>query len=96
MSDKVNIGVFNIAGIECIIEDPRLEVIPVLIDVPDKIRLIRSLNREFEPDCAEICRRFQTDEKDFSDIPFVYSTYNNIDLDPDGRELRAFFDKLIK
>ena len=65
--DKINVGVFNIAGIECIIEDSRLDVEPVLIHASDKTRLLRSLSREVNPDCAEICRRFQADEKDFNE-----------------------------
>lgn len=63
--DKVNIGVFNPAGMVAIKEDPRLDVIPVKIEVSDKVRLMRQLNREDNPDVAEIIRRYQTDEKDF-------------------------------
>lgn len=79
--DKINIGVFNIEGIKCLVEDNRLEVYPVLIDAPDKVRLLRSLNREEKPDCLEICRRFLADEKDFSeidDLPFNFRGYINI------------------
>ena len=39
---------------------------------PDKIRLLRSLNREENPDCAEICRRYFTDVEDFADIEWDY------------------------
>lgn len=63
--DKVNIGVFNPAGLLAIMEDPRLDVIPIMIDASDKTRLLRQLNREDDPDVAEIIRRYQTDEKDF-------------------------------
>ena len=79
--DKINIGVFNIEGIKCLVEDNRLEVYPILIDAPDKVRLLRSLNREEKPDCIEICRRFLADEKDFSeidDLPFNFRGYINI------------------
>ena len=41
------------------------------------MRIIRQLNREEEPDCAEICRRFQTDEKDFDDLEFDYHVIRN-------------------
>lgn len=68
----INIGVFNIQGIECLLEDPRIHVEPVYILVRDKERLIRILNREEEPNCLEVCRRFQTDYQDFADIPFDY------------------------
>ena len=31
---------------------------------------MRQLNRENDPNCAEICRRFQTDDKDFMNFFF--------------------------
>lgn len=75
--DKLNIGVFNPSGVACMLEDARLEVFPILVTATDKKRLMRSLNREAKPDCAEICRRFFTDEADFQDLDFEYVTYNN-------------------
>ena len=63
--DKINIGVFNPAGVEALLEDPRLDVFVIDVLVNDKTRLLRCLNRENKPDCTEICRRFLTDEKDF-------------------------------
>ena len=73
----VNVGVFNIYGIECMLSDPRLEVLPVYIKTSDKLRLQRVLERESQPNCKEICRRFFADKKDFSDIPFSYKIVNN-------------------
>lgn len=70
--NKINIGVFNIKGINQILEDEEIDCLPIRICCYDKIRLIRQLNREVIPDCMEICRRFQTDYKDFSNIPFEY------------------------
>ena len=64
--DKVNIGVFNIEGIECLLEDPRLDVEVIYVSVPEKERLLRILNREEDPNCYEICRRFLADTKDFA------------------------------
>lgn len=66
--DKINIGVFNIAGIECLLEDSRLEVVPVYVEVSPKTRLMRALSREQNPDCHEVCRRFLADEQDFAKI----------------------------
>lgn len=40
-------------------------VIGIYIDVKDKIRLIRTLNREENPNCYEICRRLLSDTEDF-------------------------------
>ena len=70
--NKINIGVFNIKGINQILEDKEIDCLPIRIICSDKLRLTRQLNRERNPDCIEICRRFQTDYKDFSSIPFEY------------------------
>lgn len=48
-------------------------VVPIIITVSDKVRLIRSLSREDDPDCKEICRRYLADTKDYS------CSYNNVD-----------------
>jgi hypothetical protein len=45
------------------------------IDTPDKVRLMRSLQREERPDCHEICRRFLADENDFFDLDFEIDIY---------------------
>lgn len=76
-TDKVNIGVWNPESINILLEDPRFEVLPILIVAPDKTRLLRTLNRETSPNCEEICRRFLADLKDFSNIPFEYCCYVN-------------------
>lgn len=75
--DKINIGVFNPAGIDALLTDSRLVVLPVYVYASDKTRLLRSLNRENEPNCSEICRRFFADEKDFSDWDFSALMINN-------------------
>lgn len=63
--NKINIGVFNIAGLEALIEDSRLEVFPIEVWASDKERILRQLNREEKPNVEEICRRFFADQKDF-------------------------------
>lgn len=88
--DKINIGIFNIHAIECILQDERLEVYPIYINSSPKTRLLRALYREEKPDCWEICRRFLADEKDFDDIGFIYNTYWN-EEDSTGP-----LDKIIK
>ena len=77
--DKLNIGVFNIAGLNCLTADSRVELYPILVFADDKTRLLRSLNREETPDCVEICRRFFTDESDFNPdrYEFNYQILNN-------------------
>lgn len=83
--DKINIGVFNIIGIKEILKNDNIDCLPIRISANKKIRLIRQLTREIDPDCDEIIRRFLVDEKDFLRLPF--SNYkvvtNNIDeIDP--------------
>ena len=78
--NKINIGVFNIAGIECLMEDPRLEIVPIYVEVSPKNRLMRALTREENPDCHEICRRFLADVQDFAKLEndsFDYYSINN-------------------
>lgn len=75
--NKINVGVFNKQGIECLLSDNRLEVIPIYVACEDKKRLIRSLERENNPDCEEICRRFLADQQDFEEIDFDYLTFYN-------------------
>lgn len=59
-------------------------VVPIIITVSDKVRLIRSLSREDDPDCKEICRRYLADTKDYScsytnvDSRFIFSNDENI------------------
>ena len=92
--DIVNIGVFNIHGIECMLDDPRLEVFPVYVLTTDKTRLLRNLNREDNPNCAEICRRYFTDEKDFDDISFEYYPFNNNDNGDHINRLHEFIERI--
>jgi guanylate kinase len=78
--DKINIGVFNPTGVEALLEDSRLEVMVIYVDVDDKTRLMRCLNREDNPNCHEICRRFLTDDEDFATIDFGYTVVDNPDF----------------
>ena len=65
--DKINIGVFNPEAVEILQADKRLNVVVVYIEATNKERLLRQLNREDDPDCYEIVRRFKADEEDFND-----------------------------
>lgn len=75
--NKINIGVFNIQGITSLLEIPDIVVLPIFLEVSDKERLIRCLNRENLPNCKEIARRFLVDEEDFKEISFEYKTLYN-------------------
>lgn len=63
--DTINVGVFNPAGIEALYLRPDVDPYVVLVTASDKTRLLRSLNREENPDVKEIVRRFMVDEQDF-------------------------------
>lgn len=66
--DEINIGVFNPSGIVQLLTKPYLDVKIFYINAFDKTRLTRQLDREKNPNVAEICRRFLVDEEDFKDI----------------------------
>lgn len=71
--DKINIGVFNPAGINALDENKDIYLITYQIEATDKERLLRQLYREENPNVHEIIRRFQADENDF--MEFDYDTY---------------------
>lgn len=82
--DKVNIGIFDEQGIECLLENYDLDILPIFIAAEDKTRLLRALNREQTPNCEKICQRFLEDKERFNkEFSFEYRTYyngNKIDL----------------
>ena len=81
-ASSINIAIFSPEALNCILEDSRIQVVPVYISTDGKIRLLRSLTREESPDCYEICRRYLADLKDFADIDYDYLVWpNNIDDD---------------
>jgi len=48
----------------------QITVLPIFLSCSDKMRLIHQLMREENPDIKEIFRRYEADEKDFTNIPF--------------------------
>lgn len=68
---KINIGVFNPAGVETLEQDSRINLYVIQVEVSDKTRLIRQLSREENPDVEEIVRRYTTDKMDFLDSDFT-------------------------
>lgn len=75
--NELNVGIFNPAGIDALMQDSRLEVLPIYVKASDKTRLLRSLNREENPNCSEICRRFFADKEDFQHFEWGYSIIDN-------------------
>lgn len=66
--NKINIGIYNPAGVRLLLKDSRVSILPIFIVADSKTRLLRQLTREENPDVNEIIRRYGTDEKDFYDI----------------------------
>lgn len=71
-AEKVNIGVFNPAGIYTLMERSDIELIIVRVYTKAKERLLRQLNREESPDIDEIIRRYTADKNDFD----IFSAYD--------------------
>lgn len=69
----INIGVFNPTGVESLLVRPDCNVIVFWIKTNDKIRLLRQLNREENPDVREVIRRFQADYDDFDGLEEQFS-----------------------
>jgi guanylate kinase len=72
--DKINVGVFNPAGVRALMSNPDIDLIIYHVRAADKVRLLRQLKRETNPNVDEIIRRYHTDKADFSytnilDIP---------------------------
>lgn len=95
----INIGVFNIDGLDILSTDDRLELYPIFIEARDKTRILRQLNREHDPDVHEIVRRFTADEKDFC-RDYIWKPALVVDNDDEGaiqfnvRPLTDFITKL--
>ena len=71
-TDKINVGIFNLYWMKKLFEDndEHFDLMAIEISASDKDRLMRSLRREKNPDCDEICRRFLADKQDFNDVEF--------------------------
>lgn len=80
LKDKINIGVFNPAGIYCLMEDHSIDLQVFWIFANDKERIIRQLKREENPNIKEIFRRYKADERDFADLSDIDYTaiVNNV------------------
>lgn len=77
--NAINLGVFNPAGIYTLSKNENIELTVFKIECSDKIRLLRQLNREHNPNVDEIIRRYKTDKIDFSNLKFHYTIVENID-----------------
>ena len=85
--NQINIGVFNPEGVEILRENKNIKLAVIYIEANDKTRLLRQLNREKDPDCHEIIRRFSTDEFDFRDEEICYIEPDLFVTNNDGADI---------
>ena len=76
------------------------KMVPVYIEVPDGIRLLRAVKREVnqkKPNYREVCRRYLADEKDFSEENLerlgITKRYQNTDMEMCLEEILRDLDK---
>ena len=80
--DKINIGVFNPAGIRSLLSNPNIQASGVFeIEASPKLRLMRQLTRESAPNVDEIVRRYMADNKDFDNLDFETIELKNNNMD---------------
>ena len=83
-NDRINVGIFNTYWMKKLFEDndDHFDLMAIEISASDKDRLMRSLRREKNPDCDEICRRFLADKQDFNDVEFNCAKKEYIEKHP--------------
>ena len=68
--DGINVGVFNPEGLDsladCESKSNDIKIYNYYLHCDDKIRMLRLLNREENPNVKEIIRRWKTDDQDFA------------------------------
>lgn len=84
---KVNVLPMNNEMVSQMVEEnnPKYDLKIIYICTQDKERLLHILNREKNPDCKEVCKRFLTDIDDYSNnvelwkntYIFIENKYNN-------------------
>lgn len=103
VEDKVNIGIFNLIGVEQLLKNPKVDLTMVYLYAENKVRLIRQLQRD-SSDIEEIFRRYHADEKDFTKLRIdeikkhipVHIVLNNTDNQSDDDEfILQDFDEII-
>ena len=94
--DCLNIGVFNPEGVGLLRENKQIKLCVIYIEATDKTRLLRQLNREINPDCHEIVRRFSADEADFSDEEIEYLEPDVFAVNNEGADIHDIASAIAK
>lgn len=87
--NAINVGVFNVVGLKSLLSNKNVEAYVVFVDTSDKIRLLRSLRRETNPDIAEIIRRYHADEEDFKDFETIHVDLTVLNITDELEDLIA-------
>lgn len=75
--DKINVIVINPDGFITLASNNKIDIVGAFeIQVNDKERLLRQLNREENPNVDEIARRYIADKKDFQEFEHAKRFYN--------------------
>ena len=76
LEDNINLIIGNLKNLESLLTDRRLEVLKVYyIDVPERIRLLRSLEDDKVRDVEEIIRRFSADKEEYDNFKLPFKLY---------------------
>lgn len=70
--NSCNVIVLNPEGYMSLLDNPKINIIGTFeLQVNDKQRLLRQLNREENPNVDEIIRRYKTDNNDFQEFSYA-------------------------
>ena len=101
--NKINIGVFNLNGMETLLENPNIDLTIVYMQAEDRVRLIRQLRRD-SSDINEIFRRYNTDNIDFDEyrllnirmqVPLHFVVNNTDEQYDDNEFILQDFNEII-
>lgn len=93
----INIGTFTPIALDALATHPNIAAKVFYIDVPDRIRLIRQLERDKNVDVDEVVRRYKTDKEDFADLSnFIYTTLPNISEEDKKLNIDKIYDAAHK
>lgn len=94
--NKINIGIFNIDGINQLYNQDNLNIHVFYVSANDRARLLRQMDREQYPNYVEICRRFLADEKDFKNLKFPFIKLRNSPDASDNECASILFEEIDK
>lgn len=93
-AEKINVLPMSNTMVAQMVEEnnPKYDLKIIYIWTPEKERLLHILNREKNPDCKEVCRRFLTDIGDYySNTELFVNIYKVIE----NKYNNEFFDNII-